>query len=76
MLNEEYNYFIKKKPLLLKKYKGKFVVVVDHKIDGSYLTLEEAYKEASKKYKLGSFLIQKCINDIPSRQSFHSRVVF
>lgn len=76
MLNEEYKYFIKKKPLLLKKFKGSFVIIVDHTIDGPHSTMEEAYKQALKKYKLGSFLIQECAEDTPSRQSFHSRVIF
>jgi len=64
MLEKEYDYFIRNKETLLKDYAGKFVVIVGEEIVGSYPRQEDALKEASQKYPLGTFLIQK-VSDNP-----------
>ena len=76
-LEKEYNYFLKNKDSLLKNYEGKFIVIVGEKIVENFDTQEEALREASKKYELGSFLIQKVSKgkeDIEQR--FFSMVYF
>jgi hypothetical protein len=59
-------------------HKGKFVVIKDDSVVGSYPSEKEAYTEAVKKYALGEFLIQECKS--PDKESytqtFRSRVRF
>jgi len=77
MLENEFKYFLKNKDVLLQKYKGKYIVIRDNSIIGSYDTEIEAYNETQKKYALGSFLIQPCADDAESlSQTYHSRVLF
>lgn len=59
MLEKEYEYFLANKESLLKKYLNKFIVIIDNQVVGSYATQEEALSESSKKYAVGTFLIQK-----------------
>ena len=77
MLDKEYKYYLKNQVKLLKKYKGRFLVIKDENVVGVYGTNEEAYNEATKQYKLGSFLIQECLEkDAGVTQTFNSRAVF
>ena len=49
---------------------------MNKQIVDSYDTFEEAVAESSKKYELGTFIIQKCNEDLnESKQVFHSRVL-
>lgn len=77
MLEKEYSYFNKNKASLLKKYNNKFIVIMGEEVIGAYDTQEEALRESSKKYAVGTFLIQKVSND-PSDtvQKFFSNVYF
>jgi len=77
-LEKEFNYFVSHKDELLEKYNGKVLVIIGEEIVGVYNLEIEAYKESSKKYKLGTFLIQKCE---PGEESYSvtyhtQRVVF
>lgn len=76
-LKEEYNYYIENQEALKKDYLGKFLVIKNKMIMGSYLSLEEALVNALKTEKAGTFLVQLCDEDeqIPT-QTFHSRVYF
>lgn len=75
MLEKEFEYFKKHKEDLKKHYMGKFIVIVGHKVIGSYEDSGEALREASKRYKMGSFLIQKISeHDEDYVQRFHSRI--
>lgn len=77
MLDKEYDFYIKNLSALLKKYKGKYIVIVGEEVVGSYDTKIEAYTESIILYKLGYFLIQYCISEKKVQpQMFHSRVVF
>lgn len=75
-LEQEYDFFLKKRNSLLPTNENKFVVIVGDQIAGIYETVSQALKEAAAKYKLGTFLIQKITskeNDIV--QKFASGVV-
>jgi hypothetical protein len=77
MLDKEYDFYIKNLSALLKKYKGKYIVIVGEEVVGSYDTEIEAYTESIILYELGSFLIQYCIPEKKVHpQMYHSRVVF
>ncbi len=78
MLEKEYKYFLENKDSLLKEYRNMFIVIKDDKVVGSYTTQDEALSESSRKYALGTFLIQK-ISDKPedvSQRFFSAMVCF
>ncbi len=61
----------------MKTYNGKFIVIKDCKVMGSYDSELDAVKETAKKHELGTFLVQKCDPGTDSyTQTYHSRVVF
>jgi hypothetical protein len=77
MLEKEFKYFLDNKAQLIKKYNDLYVVIVGGEIVGAYKTEIEAYEEAQKEHKLGSFLIQFCSEKDPNAiQTFHSRVQY
>ena len=76
-LQKQLEYFKSHQDELVKKYRGKFLVIKDQEVQGVYDTEMEAYTEAKKKFELGTFLIQQCLPGQESyTQTFHSRVAF
>lgn len=76
MLEKEFQYFIDNQAALVEKYNGKFIVIKDQNIIGSYNSHAEAYNETLKTEKIGSFLIQHCVPGKDAyTQTFHSRVI-
>lgn len=76
MLKKEFDFFLKHQKKFVEKYKGKFIVIKNQDVLGVYDTEIEAVEEASKKEKMGTFLVQKCEPGESSfTQSFHSRVL-
>lgn len=77
MLDKEFQYYLDHQSELVKKYKNRFVVVVGEDVVGDYPTHEQALFGSMKKYKLGTFLIQKCTEgDEAYTLTYHSRVTF
>jgi hypothetical protein len=76
MLDKEYKYYLSNQKALLKEYKGKVLVIKDEKITGVYDSEAEAYQDSILKYELGTFLIQKCVPEDETIQTFHSNVIF
>jgi len=77
MLDKEFKYYQDHQEELVKKYNGKFLVIKDENVQGVYNSHVEAYTEAKKQFRVGTFLIQHCFAGIESyTQSFHSRVAF
>ncbi len=76
-LEKEFNYYIENQEDLVKKYKGKFIVIKKDKVLGDYNSEIEAVEETSKIEELGTFLVQKCEpGENNYTQSYHSRVIF
>ena len=76
-LKKEFEYYLSNQDELVKKHKGKFIVIKDGKVIGEYDSPFEAVEETSKKYELGTFLVQKCEPGSESyTQTYHSRVSF
>jgi hypothetical protein len=74
-LQKQLEYFKDHQDELVKKYKGKFLVIKDQAVQGVYDTEIEAYTDAKNKFELGTFLIQQCLPGQESyTQTFHSRV--
>lgn len=76
MLKDEFKYYLDNQKELVKQYPGKFLVIKDLTVQGSYNSQTEAYANAVKSFELGTFLIQHCLPGAESyTQTFHSRVI-
>ena len=76
MLEKEFKYYLEHQKELVPKYNGKFLVIINEKIDGAYDNKMQAYEETIKNHQLGTFLIQECTpGDESYTQTFHSRVI-
>jgi len=77
LLEKEFNYYIAHQAELVQKFNGKYIVIKDLQVIGSYDTDTEAVEKTTAKHELGTFLVQKCEPGESSyTQTFHSRVVF
>jgi len=61
-INKNYEYFKKSLSSLIKDHYNQYVVIKNQKVIAVYSELNEAYKETVKTEKLGTFLIQHCVN--------------
>ncbi len=76
-LKKEFKYYIDHQKELVKKYNGRYIVIVDSKVTGDYDSEIEAIEKTSKGYELGTFLVQKCEPGEDSyTQTYHSRAIF
>lgn len=57
---DELEFFITNQADLVNKYRGKVLVLKGHTVIGVYATVLEAYLQAQKEHKLGTFMIQPC----------------
>lgn len=74
-LKDEFEYYIAHQDELVSQYNGKYLVIMDKQVQGAYDNELDAYRAASEKYELGSFLIQHCEpGDEAYSQTFYSRV--
>ena len=77
MLDKEFKYYLDNQSELVKKYNGRFIVIIGETVVGDYESYEHALFESMKQYEMGTFLIQECTEgDEAYTQTFHSRVVF
>lgn len=77
MLEKEFNYYLANQAELVKKYKGKYIVIKGETVIGSYDAEDVAFFETEKEHETGTFLIQLCEPGEGSyTQTFHSRVTF
>ncbi len=76
-LEKEFKYYVDNQDKLVKNYNGKYIVIKDSQLIGSYDTEWEAIEKTSEEYELGTFLVKKCESGEESyTQSFNSRVAF
>jgi hypothetical protein len=76
MLEHEFQYYLDHQLELVEKYSGKFIVIKNKRVIGNYNSHGEAYNEALKTEKLGTFLIQHCTpGNEGYTQTFHSQVI-
>ena len=77
MLEKEFKYYLDNQKELVKKYSGKFLVIIGEKVVGIYDSFEDALDDSQKKFELGKFLIQLCLPGEDSyTQTFHTRAIF
>ena len=76
-LEKEFQYYLENQDELVKRYNGKYVVIIGNKVIGAYGSNQEAYLETAKEHELGTFLIQKCEPGTAAyTMTFRSRVSF
>ncbi len=76
-LEKEFQYYLDNQAELVKKYNGKFIVIKDCIVIGTYDSEIQAIKQTSSQHPLGTFLVQKCEPGAESyTQTYHSRAVF
>lgn len=76
-LKKEFEYYLAHQDELVAIYSGKFVVIKDQKVIGSYPDQISAINDAKKLHALGTFLVQKVEPGKSAyTQTFHSRVAF
>ena len=74
-LEREFQYYKDHQDELVKHYNGKFIVIRNNEVFGTYNSEIEAYVEAQKHFELGTFLIQLCVPGSESySQTYTSRV--
>ncbi|MDR1358847.1 MAG: hypothetical protein LBJ48_05795 [Coriobacteriales bacterium] len=61
LLEKELEYFKKNQDNLVKKYNGKILVLHNQEVVGIFDNNLQAYQDAKKHFKPGTFMIQKCI---------------
>lgn len=74
-LKDEFEYYKRNQKKLVKKYSGKYIVIIGEEVIGSYDTQEEAVTETVKTHDLGTFLVHLVGSGEENyTQIFHSRV--
>jgi hypothetical protein len=59
MLETERDYFDKHRDALLRQYPGKFVVIKEEQLLGSYDTIQEALGAGAREFGMVSFLVKR-----------------
>ena len=60
MFDSELDFFITHQDELVRKYRGKVLVIRSSNVEGAYDSPLEAYLTAQKQFPVGSFMIQPC----------------
>jgi hypothetical protein len=77
MLEQEFKYYVANQNELVKKYKGKYLIIKGEKVIGAYDDEITAYTEAVKNNEVGTFLLHECQpGEANYTQTFRNRVVF
>jgi hypothetical protein len=60
MLEKEFEFYKKNQTSLVEQYQGKYLVIVEEKVEGAFDTEIEAYTDGVKRFGLGKFLLHLC----------------
>jgi len=60
MLEQEFKFYIENQNDLVKNYQGKYLIIKDQQIKGSFDSKTDAYFSGKENFEFGTFLIQKC----------------
>ena len=76
-LKREFDWYLANQEELVKKFKGRFVVIKDQAVLGDYADDATAVLETQKDHEMGTFLVQKVEPGSGAHTAtFHSRVAF
>jgi hypothetical protein len=74
-VRKQFDFYVANQDDLVKKYRGRYVVIVGEEVAADFGTEMEAYKFASSTYEPGTFMIQLVTPGKENySQTFHSRV--
>lgn len=77
VLESEFKYYLANQNELVQQYNGKYIVIKNCTVIGSYDSDFEAVEKTSLNHEIGTFLVQKCEPGTESyTQTYHSRVAF
>ncbi len=63
LLDRQYKFFMDNKEELLEKYEGRFVVIHDEEVVGSFESDRDAYVYCVTHFKMGTFFTQQVLAD-------------
>ena len=76
-LQREFDFYLKNQDELVRKFRGRFVVIKDQQVIGDYADEIEAITKTSKTHEKGTFLVQRAEpGEEGYTQTFYSRVAF
>ena len=61
--SKNYEWFREHLPELVNHYDGKYIVIKDYGVIGSYDAFEDAWTDTLKREQAGTFIIQLCTED-------------
>lgn len=64
MQDLDYKWFEENCKELYKQYKDSYLAIKDEKVLGSYPTYAEAVHQTEQKYDIGTFIVQKCTENV------------
>lgn len=74
-LQKEFEYYLENQDEIVDQYDGKYIVIKDCSVIGSYDDEITAINETKKSHEIGTFLVQKVEQGEGAyTQTFHSRV--
>jgi hypothetical protein len=77
MLEKEFKYYLDHQKEFVKKFNGRYLVIIGEEIVGDYDSFEDALGDSQGKFPLGTFLIQQCLpGEENYTQTFHTRAIF
>ena len=60
-LQREFHWYLANRDELVKRYRGRYVVISEQAILADYATAADAYQATVKTHKPGTFIIRRCI---------------
>ena len=60
LLKKNFYYYIANQDELVSKYDGKYLVIKDNQVQGTYDAMADAFKFGKEVFGMGNFIIQKC----------------
>lgn len=76
MIQEDFNFFKKNRDKIIKGHVGEFVVIKDGKVQNYFKSENDAMTDMKNKgFKLGTYIIQKCISAEEGRVVYYTRRV-
>lgn len=73
-MTKNFDFYIEHQSELVKKYDGKYIVIVNQEVVGDFDTLEKAFDFANKNYRPGEFLLHQVGEGLDNYTTTISRI--
>ena len=60
-LQKDFHWYLANREMLVKRYRGRYLVIAAQKVIGEFHTIGDAYRTTTKTRKPGTFIIKFCI---------------